>query len=103
MEDYQNPFGFSANFDYVNADNQILAIYAVIASDNLNMYADNEHRINKDVVLDNALEDRFLEATENGWPNDLTWTSPDGKIIFSIVGHLPKEEMLKIANGIICK
>ena len=103
LEDYQNPFGFSANFDYVNADNQILAIYAVIASDNLNMYADNEHRINKDVVLDNALEDSFLEATENGWPNDLTWTSPDGKIIFSIVGHLPKEEMLKIANGIICK
>ena len=27
----------------------------------------------------------------------------DGKIIFSIMGHLPKEEMLKIANGIICK
>ena len=103
LNDYQNPFGFSANFDYVNTENQILAIYAVLASDNLNLYVDNEDRVLSDVVLDNALEAKFLEAIDDNWPSDLTWTSADGKIVFSIVGHLPKEEMLKIANGIICK
>ena len=102
LNDYQNPFGFSANFDYVNDENQIVNIY-VVANDNLNMYIDNEHRVIKDVVLDNYLEAKLLEATDDNWPSDLTWTSADGKIVFSIVGHLTKEEMLKIANGIICK
>lgn len=95
--------GLSRSIDYDNAENVMLNIDVAVVRDGMNWYFDNEHQKMQYVNLADGTEARLLEAVEDGRTSSLVWTNKAGTIAFSIVGHLPKEEMLKIANGIICK
>lgn len=95
--------GLSRSFDYDNAEKVMLNIDVAVVRDGMNWYFDNEHQKMQYVNLADGTEARLLEAVEEGRTSSLVWTNKEGTIAFSIVGHLPKEEMLKIANGIICK
>lgn len=95
--------GLSRSIDYNNAEKVMLGIYVAVVRDGMNWYFDNEHQKMQYVNLADGTEARLLEAVEEGRTSSLVWTNKEGTIAFNIVGHLPKEEMLKIANGIICK
>lgn len=90
-------------YNYNNAENVMLDIDVAVIRDGMGWYFDNEHQKVQYVNLADGTEARLLEAVEEGRISSLVWTNKEGTIAFSIVGYLPKEEMLKIANGIICK
>ena len=90
-------------YNYNNAENVMLDIDVAVIRDGMGWYFDNEHQKVQYVNLADGTEARLLEAVEEGRISSLVWTNKEGTIAFSIVGYLPKEEMLKIVNGIICK
>ena len=95
--------GLSRSIEYNNVEDVMLFIDVAVVMDGMDRYFNNEYQKMQYVNLADGTEASLLEAVEEGRTSSLVWTNKAGTIAFSIVGRLPKEEMLKIVNGIICK
>lgn len=93
----------SRSIEYNNAENVMLNIDVAVVMNDMSWYLNDEYQKMQYIKLADGTKARLLAAVDDTHSSSLVWTNKEGKITFSIVGHLPKEEMLKIANGIICK
>ncbi len=93
----------SRSIEYDNSEKVMLFIDVTVVRDGIFWYLNDEYQKMQYIKLADGTEARLLAAVDDTHSSSLVWTDKEGTIAFSIVGHLPKEEMLKIANGIICK
>ncbi|MGN0667121.1 MAG: DUF4367 domain-containing protein [Huintestinicola sp.] len=86
----------SVSLTYVNEyENEIMLNYG-IANGTSSIY-DNEHNLYSSFII-NGIEYHYYESIDNDFYDTLVWYK-DG-YVFSILAHLSKEELVKIAENV---
>lgn len=84
---YQNQNGTLIRFSY----------QAIADGNQFNM--DNEHSENEEIMLNGQIAYLFISET-NEKSNFLMWTDSSGKIAFTIMGNLEKDDLIKMAESV---
>lgn len=86
----------SVSLTYIDQnDNKIMFDYGI--ADGSSTIYDNEHNSYSKFIV-NDIEYHYYESKDNDFYNTLVWYK-DG-YSFSVLAHLPKEELVKIAKNV---
>lgn len=86
----------SVSLTYVNNNGKEIMLDYGIADGASNIY-DNEHNLYSNFTI-NGIEYHYYESIDNDFYDSLVWYK-DG-YVFSILAHLPQDELVKIAENI---
>ena len=76
-------------------DNEIMFDYGI--ADGTSSIYDNEHNSYSEFTI-NGIEYRYYESNDSDFPNTIVWYNKGYS--FSISAHIPKEELVKIAENV---
>ncbi len=89
--------GYYDTFGYIDIDSDVFFSYR--RSDGTLNVTTNETTM-LTITADDGTSVIYLKSNNETYPSSIVWYSQDEKIIFSITGHLPQEELMKMYYGV---